>query len=209
MTTRVLGSAIRRREDPRLITGTATYTDDLKLPGTVHAAILRSTHAHARIRRIDTMEAKAAPGVLAVYTSADTAPALKPMPCLWLIPGSDLKVAEYPLLAKDVVRYVGECVAVVVAETRYQAQDALGLIEVDYDPLPAVVDPQKSTESGAPQLHKEAPGNQAFHWVVAGGDDIGDVFKRAEVVVKDRIIQQRLIPTAMEQIGRASCRERV
>lgn len=197
MSTRVFGSAIRRREDPRLITGTATYTDDLKLPNMVHAAILRSSQAHARIKHIDTSKAKKAPGVLAVYTSADTAPALKPMPCLWLIPGSDLKVAEYPMLAKDVVRYVGECVAVVVAETRYQAQDAVDLIDVDYESLPAVVDPEKATAQGAPQLHKDVAKNQAFHWVVAGGD-VDAAFRNAEVVVRDRIVQQRLIPTAME-----------
>lgn len=197
MSTRVFGSPIRRREDPRLITGTATYTDDLKLPGMVHAAILRSSQAHARIKHIDTSKARKAPGVLAVYTSADTAPALKAMPCLWLIPGSDLKVAEYPLLAKDVVRYVGECVAVVVADTRYQAQDAVDLIDVDYEPLPAVVDPEKATTQGAPQLHKDVAKNQAFHWVVAGGD-VDAAFRNAEVVVRDRIIQQRLIPTAIE-----------
>jgi len=197
MAARVFGSAIRRREDPRLITGTATYTDDLVLPGTLHAAILRSPHAHARITRVDTAHARTAPGVVAVYTAADTEAALKPMPCAWLIPNSDLKVATYPQLAKDVVRYVGDCVAVVVAENRYQAQDALDLIDVDYDPLPPVVDPQKAAARGAPQLHAEIPGNQAFHWTVAGGD-VDAAFAKADVVVKDRIIQQRLIPTAME-----------
>src|SRR5579864_6900759 len=197
MAARVFGSAIRRREDPRLITGTATYTDDLVLPGTLHAAILRSPHAHARITRVDTAHARTAPGVVAVYTAADTEAALKPMPCAWLIPNSDLKVATYPQLAKDVVRYVGDCVAVVVAENRYQAQDALDLIDVDYDPLPPVVDPQKAAARGAPQLHAEIPGNQAFHWTVAGGD-VDAAFAKADVVVKDRIVQQRLIPTAME-----------
>ena len=197
MTARVFGSGIRRREDPRLITGTATYTDDLLLPGMVHAAILRSPHAHARIGRIDTSRAKQAPGVLAVYTAVDTESALQPMPCAWLVPNSELKVAVYPQLAKDVVRYVGDAVAVVVAEDRYQAQDALELIDVDYEALPAVVDPQKSVAAGAPQLHANIPGNQAFHWTVAGGD-LDAAFAKADVVVRDRIIQQRLIPTAME-----------
>jgi carbon-monoxide dehydrogenase large subunit len=197
MAARVFGSAIRRREDPRLITGTATYTDDLVLPGTLHAAILRSPHAHARITRVDTARARTAPGVVAVYTAADTEAVLKPMPCAWLIPNSDLKVATYPQLAKDVVRYVGDCVAVVVAENRYEAQDALDLIDVDYEPLPPVVDPQKAAAQGAPQLHAEIPGNQAFHWTVAGGD-VDAAFAKADVIVKDRIIQQRLIPTAME-----------
>src|SRR4029453_7156933 len=161
MGARVFGSGIRRREDPRLITGTAAYTDDLTLPGMVHAAILRSPYAHARINAIDVHRARHAPGVIAVYTGTETNAVLNPMPCAWLLPGSELKVAPYKPIATEVVRYVGECVAVVVAETRYQAQDALDLIEVDYDPLPAVVDPQKAMAEGAPQLHADAPGNQA------------------------------------------------
>jgi carbon-monoxide dehydrogenase large subunit len=197
MAARVFGSGIRRREDPRLITGTAAYTDDLVLPGMLYAAILRSPHAHARIRHIDTSKARSAPGVVAVFTAADTAPVLKPMPCAWLIPNSDLKIATYPQLAKDVVRYVGDAVAVIVAEDRYQAQDALELIDVEYEPLPAVVDPQKAAGPGAPQLHADIPGNQAFHWSVAGGD-VDAAFAHADVVVKERIVQQRLIPTAME-----------
>ena len=197
MSTRVFGSAIRRREDPRLITGTATYTDDIRLPGLVHAAMLRSPHAHARIRSVDTARAVEVPGVLAVYTGKDTAGVLKPMPCAWLIPNSDLKVAEYPCIATDVVRYAGDIVAVVVAETDYQAHDALDLIDVDYEPLLAVVDPQRAAADGASLVHDGVPGNQAFHWVVSGGD-VEAAFSSAEVVVKDRIVQQRLIPTAME-----------
>jgi carbon-monoxide dehydrogenase large subunit len=197
MAAKVFGSGIRRREDPRLITGTAKYTDDLVLPDMAHAAILRSPHAHARIVRIDAARARSAPGVVAVYTAEDTATALQPMPCAWLLPNSELKVAAYPQLAKDVVRYVGDCVAVVVAENRYQAQDALDLIDVEYAPLPAVVDPQQAAAAGAPQLHGDVAGNQAFHWTVAGGD-VDAAFANADVVVKDRIVQQRLIPTAME-----------
>jgi carbon-monoxide dehydrogenase large subunit len=197
MAAKVFGSAIRRREDPRLITGTATYTDDLTLPGTLHAVILRSPHAHARIKRIDTAKARKADGVVAVYTAADTDAVLKPMPCAWLIPNSELKIAAYPQLAKDVVRYVGDCVAVVVAENRYQAQDAVDLIDVDYEPLPPVVNPQTAAATGAVQIHADIPGNQAFHWTVAGGD-VDAAFAKADVIVRDRIIQQRLIPTAME-----------
>ena len=197
MSTRIFGSGIRRREDPRLITGAATYTDDLTLPRMVYAAMLRSPHAHARITSIDTSKAAAAAGVVAVYTHADTEGALQPTPCAWLLPDSDLKVATYHGLAKDVVRYVGDIVAVLVAEHRYAAEDALELIEVDYEPLPAVLDPEQAAEAGAPQLHDEIPRNQAFHWAVAGGD-IDAAFEQAEVVVSDRIIQQRLIPNAME-----------
>ena len=197
---RVFGSGIKRREDPRLITGTARYTDDIVLPGMLHAAILRSPHAHARITRIDTSGAKAAPGVVAVFTGADTAGALKPIPCLWLVPGSELKTSPFAPLARDTVRYVGDAVAVVVAESPYQAYDALEQIDIEYDPLPAVIDPEKATQSGAPALHTEAPGNVAFHWTVAGGD-IDAAFRNADVIVKERIIQQRLIPTAMETRG--------
>ena len=197
MSTRIFGSGIRRREDPRLLTGTATYTDDLTLPRMVHAAMLRSPHAHARIRSIDTSKAAAATGVVAVYTHADTEGKLQPAPCAWLLPDSDLKVASYHCIAKDVVRYVGDIVAVVVADDRYAAEDALELIEVDYAPLRAVTDPEQAAADGVVQLHDEISGNQAFHWTVAGGD-IDAAFEQAEVVVSDRIIQQRLIPNAME-----------
>ena len=194
---RVFGSGIRRREDPRLITGTARFTDDIALPGIVHAAVLRSQHGHARIKRIDTSRAKAAAGVVDVFTGADSESALNPIPCLWLVPNSNLKTSPFSAMAKDVVRFVGDALAVVVAETPHQAYDAIDLIDVDYEPLPAVVDPEAATKPGAPVLHAEAPDNVAFHWTVAGGD-IDAAFKNAEVVVRERIIQQRLIPTAIE-----------
>ena len=197
MTTRIFGSGIRRREDPRLITGRATYTDDISLPRMVHAAILRSPHAHARIKNIDTSKAVQRDGVLAVFTGADTEGVLNPVPCAWLVPDSDMKAVDHPAIAKDVVRYVGDAVAVVVAEGRYQAEDALADIDVKYEILPSVIDPQKATEPGAPQLHEDAPNNQAFHWVVSGGDAEA-AFNEAEVVVRDRIIHPRLIPNAME-----------
>ena len=198
MSARIFGSAIRRREDPRLLTGAGTFTDDIQLPGMVHAAMLRSPHAHARIKGIDTTAAKAAPGVLGVFTGTDTAGRLKAMPCAWLLPNSNLKVAEYPVMATDTVHYVGDIVAVVVAKTAYQAYDALDLIQVRYEPLPAVVDPQKALAKGAPELHASVPGNEAFHWTVAGGDAAAAFSAPGVVVVKDRIVQQRLIPTAME-----------
>ena len=135
--------------------------------------------------------------MLAVYTGADTEGALQPVPCAWLLPDSDLKVAGYPCIATDVVRYTGDIVAVVVAENNYQAYDAMELVEVDYEPLPTTVDPEKATKDGAPQLHPDIPGNQAFHWTVAGGD-VDQAFADAEVLVTDRIRQQRLIPNAME-----------
>ena len=197
MSAKIFGSGIRRREDPRLITGSALYTDDIVLPGMLYAAMLRSPHAHARIRSLDKSQAAQASGVVAVYAASDVDGDLKPMPCAWLLPNAGLTIADYPCLAKEIVRYVGDIVAIVVAETRYQAYDALDLIEVDYDPLPAVTDPQEAAKDGAPQLHASIKGNQAFHWTVSGGD-IEAAFRNADVIVKDRIVQQRLIPTAME-----------
>ena len=197
MTTRIFGSGIRRREDPRLITGDATFTDDVKLPGMVHAAILRSPHAHAKIKSIDTTAASGAPGVVAVYTGADTDGVLNPIPCAWLPPDCDIKAVDHPAIAKDVVRYQGDAVAVVVAEDRYQAEDALELINVEYEVLPSVVSPEAAMQAGAPQIHEDAPNNQAFHWVAAGGDTDA-AFADADVIVKDTILQQRLIPNAME-----------
>ncbi len=198
MSTSTFGSSIRRREDPRLITGNATYTDDILLPGMLHAAMLRSPYAHARIRSINTTGAANANGVVAVFTAPDTDGELQPTPCAWLLPDSDLKIADYHCIAKDFVRYVGDIVAVVVAETSYQAQDALDLIEVDYEPLPAVSEPRKASAEGAPQIHEEIEGNQAFHWTVTGGEDINAALESADIVVKERIVQQRLIPNAME-----------
>jgi carbon-monoxide dehydrogenase large subunit len=198
---RVFGSGIRRREDPRLLTGTARYTADFTLPGMVHAAILRSPHGHARIRGIDTSRALAAPGVVAVFTGADAEGGLQCIPCAWLLPAAGIKVAPYRAMATDAVRYVGDAVAVVVAETEYQAYDALDVIDVQYESLPAVVDPQKATAAGAPQLHADAPSNLAFHWTVEGGDVAAAFASPDAVVVKDRIIQQRLIPTAIETRG--------
>ncbi len=195
MTTRIFSSGIRRREDPRLITGTASYTDDIQLPGMAHAAILRSPYAHARIKSIDTSAAAAADGVVAVFTGADID--LAPIPCAWHVPDSDIKLVDHPAIASEVVRYQGDGVAVVVADCRYAAEDALELIEVDYEPLPVVMEPDKALEDGAPQLHEDAPNNQAFHWVMAGGDTDA-AFDAAEVVVKERILHQRLIPNAME-----------
>ena len=197
---RMFGSGIRRREDPRLLTGTARYTADFTLPGITYAAVVRSPHGHARLRGIDTSRARAAAGVVGVFTAADTAGVLQPIPCAWLLPNAGLKTAPYPVFATDTVRYKGDAVAVVVAESAQQAYDALELIDVDYEPLSCVVDPEQATKPGAPQLHADVPGNVAFHWTVAGGD-IDAAFASAEIVVRERIIQQRLIPTAIETRG--------
>ena len=193
----IFGSAIKRREDPRLITGAATYTDDVKLPGLTYAAFLRSPYAHARLTQVDVSAAKRAPGVVAVYTGADIKDRVTPVPCAWNPPNCNLKVPPHPLLAHDKVRYVGDGVAMVVATSRAAARDAIDLIEADYEPLEGGVDPEKMAAAGAPQLHEEVPDNIAFTWVVSGGDAEA-AFRDAEVSVEERIVQQRLLPTAME-----------
>jgi carbon-monoxide dehydrogenase large subunit len=196
MATPLVGSRIKRREDPRLIMGRGTYVDDVQLPRMTYAAMLRSPYAHARILRINVDKAKALPGVVAVLTGADLQG--KNVPCGWTLP--DMKVAPHPALAVGKVRYTGDAVAVVVAEERYLARDALDLIEVDYEPLPVVVDAEKAIQAGAPQLHDEVPQNTTFVWKIAGGD-IDKAFREAEVVVKERIVNQRLIPNAIEPRG--------
>ena len=197
MTTRIFGSGIRRREDPRLITGRASYTDDIKLQGMLHAAILRSPYAHANITSVDTSAAASQPGVVAVYTGEDTDGVLNGIPCAWLIPGSDLKTPAHPAIAKDKVRYVGDAVAVVVAETRYQAEDALEHIAVGYEPLGVVIGPKDAAQDGAPQIHDDVPNNIAFTWAVAGGD-ADAAFQDAAVTVSDTITLPRLIANPME-----------
>ncbi len=193
----LFGSGIRRREDPRLITGAATYTDDVKLHGMLYAAVLRSTYAHARLKKVDARAAKKAPGVVAVYTGADIQDKVNPVPCAWNVPDCDLKTPPHPLLAVDRVRYAGDGIAMVVADSRAAARDGMDLIDVDYEPSDVVVDPEKATQKGAPQLHDEVPSNIAFTWKVAGGDT-GKAFKEAEAKVSLRIRQNRLLPTAIE-----------
>jgi carbon-monoxide dehydrogenase large subunit len=193
----LFGSGIKRREDPRLITGRATYTDDVKLPGLLYAAILRSAYAHAGLKKVDVSKARKGPGVVAVYTGADIKDRVNTVPCAWNVPDCDLKTPPHPLLAVDRVRYVGDGIALVVAESRAAARDALDLIEVDYEPLQAVVDPEKATQPGAPQLHAEVPNNIAFTWRVSGGD-AGRAFGEAGVKAELRLLQPRLLPTALE-----------
>ena len=197
--TMMFGARIKRREDPRLITGQATYVDDIKLPGTLHLVMVRSPHAHARIKKIDASKAASHPGVVAVFTGAELQEQLGSLPVAWLLP--DLKQPPHPPMAVDTVRYVGDVVAAVVAEDAYTASDAVGLVQVEYEPLPIVVNAEKAMESGAPQLHPEAPNNIAWEWDVKGGDYDAAVNKRGVVVVKERLINQRLIPNAMETRG--------
>ncbi|MCL4489829.1 MAG: molybdopterin-dependent oxidoreductase [Chloroflexi bacterium] len=174
--------------------------DDLKLPNLAYVAFVRSPHAHARITRVDVSPAEKADGVVAVVTGRDLAGKVGSIPTAWLIPNSDLKTPAHPPLAVDTVRHVGDAVAAVVAETRAAARDAADSIEVEYELLPAIVNQEKAVKPNAPQIHADVPNNVAFRWKVAGGDAAA-AFRDADVVVKQRFINQRLIPTAMETRG--------
>ncbi|HLV34264.1 MAG TPA: molybdopterin cofactor-binding domain-containing protein [Spirillospora sp.] len=195
-----IGAPIKRAEDPRLITGEARYLDDIHLPGMLHAAILRSPHAHARIRRIDTSKAAALPGVIAVYTGRDFED-LPPLPCAWQAGGVTNNVNTPRVLEIDKVTFTGAGVAVVVAENRYIAEDAAQLIEVEYEVLPAVVDAEQATRPDAPQIHENAPNNICMEWSCGSKDSTEQALRDADVVAKQRLVNQRLIPTPMEGRG--------
>ena len=195
---RYIGKPLKRKEDPRLIQGLAHYVDDIQLPEMHHAGMVRSPYAHARIRSVDTSKAKSAPGVVAVYTGAELRGAIGPVPCAAQIP--DMKMALRPVLATDKVRFVGEGVAVVVATDRYAARDAVDLVEVDYEPLTPVVDPEKAMAKSAAVLHEQYKDNVAFRREFEGGD-LKKAFRQADKVIRQRVLNQRLIPVAMEPRG--------
>jgi carbon-monoxide dehydrogenase large subunit len=202
MTTDILGASVKRVEDPRFITGKGRYLDDIKLAGMTYMSILRSPYAHANIRSIDTSAAKAMPGVVLVLTGADIP--YNPLPMAWPAGGSSGVVNNINMprvLATDSVKWTGEGVAAVIAETAAQAVDALEAIVVDWDPLPVVVDAEKATQPGAPQLHENAPNNVVFNWTVGDKAGTDAAVDGAEVVVRQRIVNQRLIPNPMEVRG--------
>jgi carbon-monoxide dehydrogenase large subunit len=194
---KLVGKRIRRKEDPRLITGTATYVEDIQRPDMRHAVIVRSPHGAANIKGIDISKAAALPGVSAVFTGKDIAE-VGSVVCGADLPG--LRKPVHNILAQERVYYVGHPVAVVVASTRYIAADAADLVEVDYDVTQAVTDPEKALADGAPAVHPQWPDNKAFVFLQKGGD-IGQAFADADVVVKQRITSQRLVPNAMETRG--------
>lgn len=192
-----VGRKLKRKEDPRLIQGISHYTDDLKMPNLLHCAFVRSPMAHAEIRAIRTDAAKALPGVAGVYTYDDLS-GLGMIPCAIQMP--DLKVPKHPALATGRVRYVGEPVAAVVAEDLYVARDAAELVEVDYEPLPVVVNMEKALTKDSPLVHTEFGSNLSFTHALKNGD-INAAFKKADSVIKQRMTNQRLAPAAMETRG--------
>jgi carbon-monoxide dehydrogenase large subunit len=195
-----VGRAMRRKEDPRLITGQATYVDDIVLPGMLHAAIVRSPEAHARIVSIDTEAAKARPDVEAVFTGEDMADMAAPCPMVWVPPGVEMHVPDHWPLARGKVGYVGQAVAVVLGTDKYSVVDAAEDVIVEYDPLPVVTDPEAALEDGAPIIHDEFGTNKVFEWSLPGGDVEG-AFRDADVVVEKRIVNHRTAGAAIEPRG--------
>ncbi len=197
-TTSPFGASIKRREDPRLISGQGTYVDDIKMVGMLHLALVRSPYAHANINGVDTSAAEAADGVVAVYTGEQLADQLGSLICGWVVP--DTKEVPHPPLAVGKVRCVGDAVAAVVATDAAAAADAAELVDVDYEPLDAVANAEEATKDGAPLVHEEVENNIGFEWEVGGGD-VAQAASDSEVRVSQRIVNQRLIPNSME--GRA------
>ena len=191
---RFLGKSIKRREDPRFITGRGTYVDDVKLPGTTYAVFVRSPHARARVKTIDTAAAARHPGVVAIFTGKDMT-GVNSLPCGWLLP--ELKIPPHPPLASETASYVGDPVAVVIAETQDAAQDAADKVQVGWEVLPAVSATDRATAAGVPQIHEVAPSNTAFTWQIGDAAAVEAAFRGA-TVVKKRIVNQRLVANPME-----------
>jgi carbon-monoxide dehydrogenase large subunit len=197
-----IGAPVRRKEDRRFITGRGRYTDDISRPGQSYVYFLRSPHAHAKIKKIDTAAARAMPGVLAVLTGADlAADKIGHLICGWMITskdGSQMKMAPHPALAQGKANFVGDAVAVVLAESLVQAMDAAEGITVDYEILPAVVDAGKAQAGDAPQIHEVAPRNTIYQWHIGDAHVADAAFKSAKHVTRLDLINNRLVPNAIE-----------
>ena len=194
----ILGSPVERREDLPLITGDAEYVDDIQHPRTQHMAVVRSQYAHARIEAVETDAAEAMDGVAAVYTAADVEASDAPARLAVWVQEDYATFPERPLLAIDRVRYQGEPIAVVVAEDRYVAAEAAEAVDVTYDRLDAVTDPDEALEGEAPTVHEESPDNVALTWDQGDADATADALDAADTVVELELVNNRLIPTAME-----------
>src|SRR2546429_3452223 len=196
-TTKVFGQSVLRKEDDRFLTGRGNFVAEVLPPGPVFAKFVGSPYAHARIRSINTAKARRLPGVLDVLTAQDMKDQVGDIITAWAIPNANLKTPAYPPLAREVVRYAGEAVAVVVAESPFIAENARDLVEVEDDPLPVVTDVASATKPGRAPLHGDAPDNVAFKWILAGGG-VDKVFQEADVVLSQPVVNPRLQPTAIE-----------
>jgi aerobic carbon-monoxide dehydrogenase large subunit len=197
-----IGAAVRRKEDHRFITGKGHYTDDINRPGQAYAYFLRSPHAHATIKSIDTKAASGMPGIVAIFTGADlTAAKISGHICGWTVTGKDgspMKAAPSSALAQGKVCYVGDEVAVVIADSYAQAKDAAEKVVVDYGVLPAVVDPKLAAKPGAPQIHEIAPNNTVYNWNLGDKARTDAAFAAAAHVTKVDLVNNRVMPAAME-----------
>ena len=197
-----IGAPVRRKEDQRFLTGRGTYTDDINRPGQLHAVFVRSPHAHAEIVRIDTARAKAAAGVVAIYTAADLqAAGLGSLPCGWAVKnkdGSPMAEPAHPVLAIGFVRHVGDPVAMVIAETRDAAQEAADLVDVAYKPVPSVTAVADAVKPGQPLVYDEVAGNLCYDWHIGDKDAVDAAFAKAHHVTRLVLVNNRLVPNAME-----------
>src|SRR5271165_2370424 len=197
-----IGASVVRKEDKRFITGKGRYVDDIKLVGMTYAHFIRSPHAHAKVKSIDASEALKMPGVLAVLNGKELVEdKVGNLICGWAITSKDgtpMKMGAWPAMAPETVRFVGQAVAVVIAETKNQARDAADAVVVTYQELPAVADIRAAIAPGAPQLHPEAPGNMIYDWTIGDEAATESAFKSAANVVSLDITNNRLVPNAME-----------
>ncbi len=197
-----IGASVVRKEDRRFITGKGRYVDDIKVLGMTHAHFVRSPHAHARIKSVDTSEAMKMPGVVGVLTGQQIVDdKIGNLICGWAITSKDgtgMKMGAWPAMAPETVRFVGQAVAVVIAETKNQAKDAAEAVVVDYEELPAAADISAAIKAGAPQLHPEAPGNVIYDWTIGDEGATDAAFKSAANVISLDITNNRLVPNAME-----------
>jgi carbon-monoxide dehydrogenase large subunit len=197
---RAIGAPVKRKEDLKLLTGQARYIDDIQVPGMLWMAVVRSPYAHARINGVDLSAAREARGVIAAFSGEELAEEWAgPLPCAWPVT-EDINLPSHWPLARDKARYVGDGVAVVVAETRELAADAAELVVVDYEPLAAVVRPEDALDEGAPLVHDDFGTNRCFTWTLGAGE-VDEAFASAAVTVEERYRQQRLIPNAIEPRG--------
>src|SRR6201994_251948 len=197
-----VGARVARKEDKRFITGKGRYVDDIRLHGMTYAAFVRSPHAHGKVKGIDTDAAKGMPGVVDVLTGQQIVDdKIGNLICGWMIHSKDgaaMKMGAWPAMAPETVRFVGQAVAVVIAETRNQARDAAEAVSVIYEELPVAADIKAAIAPGAPQLHPEAPGNVIYDWTIGDEAAVKDAFAKAANVVTLDLTNNRLVPNAME-----------
>ena len=200
--TNIIGKSVKRVEDKRFITGKGRYTDDIVLPGMLHAQIIRSHYAHAKILNIDTSEAEVMEGVIAIFTGKDIAEAgINGVPCGWQVDfknGDTMKEPPHPLLVADKTRYMGDSVAVVIAQSKALAKDAAEMVKIDYEPLEAVVHAEEAVEEGAPLVHEDVPNNISFDWELGDREKTNQAMAQADHITTLEFVNQRLIPNAIE-----------